>query len=97
MQRNCILYTRIVSIESDDVVYTHAYQLLQCQRTVQRLTGRSLVLTALVQERHDDRDTTGLTTDCCDDTLQILIVIIGRHMILITAQGISHGVVQYIY
>ena len=97
MQRNCILYTGVVSIKSDDVVYTHAYQLLQCQCTVQRLTGSSLVLTTLVQERHDDRNTTGLTTDCCDDTLQILIVIIGRHMILITTQGISHGVVQYIY
>jgi len=33
----------------------------------------------------------------CDDTLQILIVIIGRHMVLVATQGIGHGVVQDIY
>lgn len=97
MQRNGILYTGIMCIESDNVVYTHAYQLLQCQCTVQRLAGSSLVLTALIQEGHDHSDTTGLTADSCDDTLQILIVIIGRHMVLVATQGIGHGVVQDIY
>ena len=54
-QRNGIRYTGIMCIESDNVVYTHAYQLLQCQCTVQRLAGSSLGLTALRQEGHESR------------------------------------------
>ena len=96
-ERDCILYTWIVRIECNDIIYAHTYQLLQCQCTVQRLAGSSLVLTALIQEGHDHSDTTGLTADSCDDTLQILIVIIGRHMVLVATQGIGHGVVQDIY
>ena len=75
-ERDCILYTRIVRIECNDIVYAHAYQLLQCQCTVQRLSSASLMLTALVQEWHNDINTSCLTTNGSNNSLQVLIMVI---------------------
>ena len=54
------------------------------------------MLTTLVKERHNNRNSTSFTTNGSDDTLQILIVVIGGHMVLMSAEGISKRVVGYI-
>ena len=76
VKRDRILYTRIMCIEGDDVVNTHADQLLKCQCAVHGLTCSTSVLTALIQERHDNSDSSCFTICCSDHTFQILIVII---------------------
>ena len=75
-QRDCILHTRVVSIKGNDIVNAHADQFVQCQCTVQRFSSGTFVLTALVKERHDDIDTSCFSAYCCDDTLQILKMVI---------------------
>ena len=76
MQRDRILDTRIMRIKGDDVVNTHAYKLLQCDGTVQGFTGSTLMLSAFIKERHDNGDSSGLSANSCNDTLQILIMIV---------------------
>ena len=53
VERNGILHSGIVSVEGDDVVDAHIRQLLKRQGTVQRFSLGALMLTALIQERHD--------------------------------------------
>ena len=48
-------------IEGDDGFDAEVREFLQSYGAVQRLTGGALVLAALVEERHDDRDAAGLT------------------------------------
>ena len=92
-QRNRILYTRIMSVKSDDVGNTHVNQLLQSHCTVQRLTFAAFMLSSFIQERHNNIDTMRFSGSSSDDTFQILEMIIRRHMILITAYLISNTVV----
>ena len=49
------------------------------------------MLTALIEERHDDVDTMCLAGSCSDDTLQILIVVIRRVVVLHTAELVGHA------
>mgnify|MGYP000231819905 FL=1 len=93
MQRNRVLDTRVVSVEGDDVFYAHSSQLLQTKCAVERLSSRSLVLAALIQEWHNDIDSAGFSTDGCDDTLQILEVVVRRHVVGVAAQRIGQAVV----
>ena len=59
--RNGILNAGVVRIEGDDGFDAEVREFLQSYGAVQRLTGGALVLAALVEERHDDRDAAGLT------------------------------------
>ena len=59
-QGDRILYPRVMSIKGDDVLHPHIRQLLQCQRTVQRLPVGTAVLTAFIQKGHDHIDPAGL-------------------------------------
>ena len=61
MKRSSILYTRIMCVKSDDVLYAHSGQFLECRCTVQRFTAASFVLTAFIQEGHNDIDSLCLT------------------------------------
>ena len=85
--------SRVVSVEGDDVFYAHSSQLLQTKCAVERLSSRSLVLAALIQEWHNDIDSAGFSTDGCDDTLQILEVVVRRHVVGVAAQRIGQAVV----
>ena len=76
MQWNRILDTWIMRIKGDDVVNTHVYKLLQCDGTVQGFAGGTLMLSAFIKERHDNGDSSGLSTNSSNDTLQILIMIV---------------------
>ena len=71
--------------------YAHSSQLLQTKCAVERLSSRSLVLAALIQEWHNDIDSAGFSTDGCDDTLQILEVVVRRHVVGVAAQRIGQA------
>ena len=76
VQRDCVLHTRIMSVKGNDIVHSHAYQLLQGKGTVQRLPSIALMLTALIEERHDDIDPPALAADGRDHPLQILKMVV---------------------
>ena len=73
-------------IKGDDIVNAHIAQFLKRQCTVERFSGGTLMLAALIEERHNDSDSSGLSSAGCDDTLQILIMIVRRHVIHISAK-----------
>ena len=93
MKRNRILYTRVVCIECDDVGYAHGSQLLKRKRAVQGFTHGTFMLSSFIKERHDYGDAFCLAVCGRDDPFQILIVVIGRHMVLMTAYGIGKTVI----
>ena len=95
-QRNCVLYTSVMSVKGDDVFNTHVYQFLESQCAVQRFTGGAFVLTAFVQHRHNNVDTTSFTTDCSDDTFDVLEVVIWAHWNFHAVHIVGHTVVEYI-
>ena len=92
-----VLDPGVMGVEGDDVVHAHLHQLLQRQRAVQGLPVGALVLAALVQKGHDHRDAPGLAAHGGDDPLQILIVVIGGHVVLLAAQAIGQGIVADIH
>lgn len=83
VQRDRILHPRVVCVKGDNIFHTHFYELLQGECTVQRLTAIALMLAALVEERHDDVDPARFSADGCDDALQILKMIVRRHVVRI--------------
>ena len=96
MQRSCVLYTGIMCIKSNDVLYTHAYKLLKCCCTVQRFSAVADVLTAFIQIWHNNIYSAGFASNCADYTFQILKMVIRGHKILIWSDIISKAVVAYI-
>ena len=96
-ERDRILYAGIMCVKGDDVVNAHADQLLQGDGTVKRFPGGAAVLTALIEEGHDDGDAARLAADGGDDPLQILEVVIRRHMICLAVQGVGHAVVAHVH
>ena len=85
-----------MSIKCNDVGYAHCVQFFQCKSTVQRLSSCTLVLSAFVKERHDNIDTASLTCCSSDNSLQILIMVIWRHMVKMSVYCVSQAVVAYI-
>ena len=85
-----------MGIKGDDVVNAHLYQLLQSECAVQGFPCGALVLAAFIKERHDNGNSSCFTADSSDDTLQILIMIVRRHMVFMTAEGIGLAVVGYV-
>ena len=57
----------------------------------------ALVLAALVEERHDDVDPARFSANGCDDALQILKMIVRRHVVRIFSNGVGQAVVADIY
>ena len=60
VQRNRILDSRVMGIEGKNIGDAHVDQFLKRQGAVQGFALRTLVLAALIQERHDDIDTVSL-------------------------------------
>ena len=54
------------------------------------------MLTAFVQEGHYHVDTLSVGNSDGDNALQILVVIVGGHIVSMTAYSVSQAVVQYI-
>ena len=81
-------------VKSENVVDTHAHELLKRDRAVEGLPGGALLLAALIEIRHDHSDPAGLSADGSDDPLEVLEVIVGRHMILESEHFICLAVVD---
>ena len=79
-----------MSVESDDVVNTHIHKLLQGQGTVERFTAGTLVLAALIQERHNNSDSLCFSTYGSNNTFQVLEMVIRGHVVGITAVSYTH-------
>ena len=93
-QRNRILNTGVMCIKGDDVGNAHRDEFLQAHCTVEGFACRALVLSAFVQHRHDDGNSSCLTADSTDDTLQICEMVVGRHGNLLTVHGVGLTVVE---
>ncbi len=55
------------------------------------------MLAALVEEGHDDCDSSGFSPYSGDDTFQILIVVVGRHVVFMAAYGVGKAVICHIH
>ena len=88
VKRDRVLDSWVMSVEGDDVFHAHVDQFLKADRAVQGFTSRALVLAAFVEERHDDIDPAGLSSDSGNDSLQILKMIVRGHVVLVPEQGI---------
>ena len=55
------------------------------------------MLTSLVKEWHNNVDTVCFTGGCGDNSLQILVMVIRRHVVLMTAYAVSKAVIGHIY
>ena len=96
LKRDGVLDSGVVSVEGDDVGNAHPGQFLQSQGTVERFPFAALVLASLIEKGHDHIDTARFSVCCGNDTLQILIVVVRRHMVFVTADRVSQAVVQHI-
>ena len=96
-ERDGVVYPGIMRIYGQDIINAHALQLLQGACAVQRFPVVPAVLTAAVQDRHDNVDAVCLTAGCLNDTLQILIVIVRRHAVFLIEHLILDIIISYIY
>ena len=86
----------IMCVEGDDIVYTHADKLLQRDGAVKGFSGGALVLAALVEIGHDHGDPASLATDGSDHSFEVLVVVVGRHVICDPEHFVGFAVVDYI-
>ena len=68
-------------IKGNDIVNAHRLKLLQSAGTVERFAVVSAVLSAAVEQRHDDVKAVCLAGGSLNDTFQVLIMVIRRHAV----------------
>ena len=93
LKRNSIVYSRVMCIESNNILNAHICKFLKHKCTVKRFSSCSLVLSWFIKERHDYINSSCLTTCSSNNSLEVSIVIIRRHMVLETANSIFKAVV----
>ena len=96
-QGHCIGHPRIVGVKGDHVFHAHALQLLQGEGAVQGLTIASSVLPSAVKQGHHHGDAVGLAHSRLNQPLQVLIVVIGGHVILFAKVLVGAAVVAHIH
>ena len=96
VQRNRILDPGIMCIKCQDVVHTHGNQFLQSKGTVHGFSAGASVLSALIQKRHNNRNTSCLASHCRNYPFQIGKMVIRRHMIDFAAKRIRQTVIAHI-
>ena len=94
VKRNGVLNSGVVSVEGDKVGDAHSNELLECKRTVERLSAGSLMLSALVEHRHYNADTASLTANSTDNSLKILKMVVGTHGYGLTVHIILYTVIE---
>ena len=94
---NRVLDAGIVGLEGNDVFHAHVHQLLQSHGAVEGFPGAALVLAAFIQIGHDNRQTAGLAADSRDDALQILEMIVGRHVVRVAVKLVGQAVIADIH
>ena len=97
VQRSSVLYPGIVRVKGDNVLDTHILKLLKGESAVQGFPAGAAVLPAFVKEGHDHVDAVGLSGGGGNHTLQVLIMIVRRHMVFMAADRISQAVIADIY
>ena len=97
VKRDRILHPGIMSVKGDDIVHSHTHHFLKRQSTVQRFPCGALMLTAFVEIRHDHGDPPCLSSHRSDNSFEILIMIVRRHMVFVPAQGIGQTVICHIH
>ena len=97
MERDRVLHPWIMSFKGNDVVHAHAGQLLKGKSAVQGFPASPSVLAAFIEEGHDHIDPACLSAHCRDDPFQILKMVVGRHVVHLSAQGIGKGIIANIH
>ena len=97
ISRNRIHDSRIMRIEGEEVLHAHLMKFLQHHRAVQGFSSGTLVLSGLVHKGHDDVDTLCFSRRSGNQAFQIRIVVIRRHVIHMTEDGIRDGIVHHIH
>ena len=93
-ERYRVLHARIVRVERDDIRNAHVNQLLQSYGAVERFAGGALVLPALVEHRHYNRNAARLAADRADHSLQVLEVVVGAHRNIHSVHLVGHAVIK---
>ena len=92
-----ILHPGIVSIKGHKIGNPHILQFFQSIGTVQGFPAVPFMLSALVQKGHDYVDPMGFAPHGSNDPLQVLVMVIGRHMVGITVHFICNAVIAHIH
>ena len=82
-----------MGIKGNDIAYAHLHKLFQRKGAVKRFPLRLFVLPALIQEWHDNIDAVRFAGGGGDDSFQILVVVIRRHMVQVAVHRVSEAVI----
>ena len=85
-----------MGIERNDIGNTHCIQFFKGKCTVERFSSGTFMLSALIKERHDNIDTTCLSSCSSNDSFKILIMVIRGHMVYMTIYSVGKAIIAYI-
>ena len=86
-----------MGVEGYQIGDSHGMKLLQHACAVEGFPEVAFVLTAAVEDRHDDGDPMSLSSCCLNKSFEILIVVVRRHVVFVAEQVVGTSVVAYIY
>ena len=66
----------VMRVKCNEVVDAQLKQLVEHVGSIQRFPPAAVMLASLIQERHNDRDTSGFALDHGDHSLQVLEMVI---------------------
>ena len=89
-----VLHAGVVRVEGDYAGNAHALKLLQHYCAVERFAICTAMLTATVEQRHNYADSVCLSADRLNDSLKILIVVVGRHTVDATEIVVGAAIVS---
>ena len=86
-----------MGVKGNNILHAHIHQFSQGPGAVQRLPARPLMLAAFIKKRHNHVDPARFSAYRRDHPLQILEMIVRRHMVLDPAKRISQAVIAHIH
>lgn len=96
-QGHSVLHTGVVGVKGDHVVHAHGLQLLQREGAVQRFPVAAAVLPSAVEQGHHHGDAVGLAHGGLDQPLQVLVMVVGGHVVLLAKVLVGAAVVAHIH
>ena len=96
-QGHSVLHTGVVGVKGDHVVHAHGLQLLQREGAVQRFPVAAAVLPSAVEQGHHHGDAVGLAHGGLDKPLQVLVMVVGGHVVLLAKVLVGAAVVAHIH
>ena len=88
------MYSWVVRVKCKDILNAHSRKLVEHKCGIKRLASLASVLSALIEHGHNDRDTACLAAHCGNYSLQVLIMVIGAHVVLIAVHIICNAVIE---